>query len=314
MTDPSSLERRPPARACERMISLVVEGLSNCRNAELRTEVKILRANLIPAANELDKWVAQYRTYGAQPCHTAAGLAELHNEILQGDLEIGKYLIRTVEEYVSWCADQLSRCNEMRTDSTEALQEGFIREDMRRMTRLCDQLKTMLTTNNQNKKWMYVPKGQAGQPSVAKESRQEHRSSGTPSEISTIDDSNANAVSDAAGTTVTASTMHHGIQRAPDVQTTPVEQPRRTYDQDRSRFKRIKRHRVLPVNPELASHAASSILRAMGRHPDTLSLNSQLRGIVPEKLRKEDIAAGRSLAQVQSSMIEEARRWWAAQE
>lgn len=344
MSDVSTTQRHAPARACERMIRLVADALQNARSRQLRTELTKLQDNLAPAARELDKWVLAYRTYGSEPGQNAAGLARLHNEILQGDQEIGDYLIRTVHQYVDWCLEQVQRCVDCRSHSTRALQEGFLREDLRKMNRLAEQLTALFTANVKNKKWIdsdrslkrkhmeATSKGSSLRVKLAENSQAE-----TSRQFQTIDSHDSDGphtsikpVSRAYSLTARDQYTQHlweEYDQAPgQAIDKAVQEQHKTYnpqqaqrltakddvDQGIRHRKRAKRDRVLPVDPELASHVALSILRAVGRHPELPPLNAGLADLLPKKLRAADIPYGESLATVQNAMVQEAQQWWKA--
>ena len=296
-------ERQPPARVCERMIKLLKDVLTNCRSVVLRDELATLQHSLHPAARELDKWVSIYKTYGTRSGQDIHGLAKLHNEILTGDQEIAAYLIKSANEYVDWCTDELHTCVKQPLTTERVLQEGFLKEDLRSLSKTYDQLRDMLASNLKHKRWM--------NPNQPPKRKHEASSSNTSqlhavprnapyppisrnTEVIELDDSgdSPNPVQVASASMLSAG---------------PI-------DQDIRPRKRTKRDRVLPVDPELASHAASSILRAIGRHPDLPALNAGLEDVLPQKLRRHDIPKGESLATVQHSMVKMAELWWVEKE
>lgn len=288
MADISVLRQHPPARVCERMIRLMSDVLSNCRNSELRLALPTLQDNLAPAARELDKWVRAHRCYGTQPHHDFPGLLRLHRDIEHGDQEIGAYLIKTMEGYVSWCQDQLQRCNQIRTDLTRTLQEVFVREDMRKLGHILAKLRWIQFVSTENKKPPGLQRG-------SKRKHTEHIGAEHHAQAKQLRPSQrARAIE---------------IGSSDDSSPAPGRNSQSAYVARRRR--RSKKDRILPVDPELASHAASSILRAADCHPNLPCLNAGLKDLLPRQLLAAEIPAGMTLATVQDDLVHKAQQWWA---
>lgn len=294
MVELPTQRRQPPRRVCERMIRLVADVLNNCRNGQLRDELETLQDNLAPAARELDKWVLAYRSYGTQPGHDTAGLAGLHNEILEGDEEIAAYLLRTVQSYITWCKEQLDICIKGRPDLARSLQEGFVREDLRKLSKTLGELEDVWAANVRNKKWMDLHQ-------VSKRKYAEPVTDDTQPQLKRV------------------RTSDYSMRRHVDIidleasdEPTPVTSQAEHHTPNPRRRKRSKKDRVLPADPDLASHVATSILRAVGRHPDAPPLNEGLEGLLPRRLRKAEIPDGMTMATVQDAMVRGAQDWWNA--
>lgn len=296
MVEVPTSRRQPPPRICERMIRLVAEVLTNCRNAELRNELEALQDNLAPAARELDKWVWTYRSYGTKPHHNMAGLGELHSEIVEGDEEIGAYLIRMVQSYVKWCNQELGKCVQGTLNTARSLQTGFVREDLRKLSKTLGELKGILNANLKKKR-MEARQG----------TKRKH--------------------AEAAGIDIQAQVKRarnadHSmemVERDPkDGSASPTlrndfsEQHINAQTQKPHRRKYSKKERILPVDPEFASHVAESILRAGGRHPTLPSLNAGLEDVLPKRFRKAEIPSGMTVATMQDAMVRKAQDWWDA--
>lgn len=300
MVETSTPRRQPPPRICERMIRLVAEVLTNCRNPELRNELEVLQDNLAPAAREMDKWILTYRSYGTKPHHNMAGLAEVYSEIVEGDEEIAAYLIRMVQSYVAWCDRELGECVQGTLNTTRSLQTGFVREDLRKLSKILGELKGILNANLKNKKRVEAQHGtkrkhaeSMGNDSQAQVKRAKNADHGMLQTMEMVQRDPKDG-----STSITQRKDHHSEQH------TQIKNPRRR--------KHSKKERVLPTDPELASHVAESILRAVGRHPDLPSLNAGLEDVLPKRPRKAEIPSGMTVATMQDAMVRKAQDWWDA--
>lgn len=309
--------RQAPPRVCERIIPLVLDVLHNCRDPVLREEATTLRNSLSAAARELDKWVVTYSTYGTWAGHDYQGLAKLHNEIITGDQEIADCLMETVSECVEYCEEQLHLSiqkqteqfcvpNKKHTAAERVLQDGFLREDLTKLARTRDHLHVLLAANRKHKRWMdpnqtakrkHVDAARLKPKLDAQSERSPYSFLSQPAQVIEIDDSD-----DSLPGTETASRSFQSATQSASLN---------YFDRQVQGGKHVNRDRVLPFDPELAAHAASSILRAVGRHPDLPPLNASLEGVLPQKLNKRDVPVGESLATVQDSMVKSAQRWWA---
>lgn len=298
MVEIPTCRRQPPPLICGRMIRLVAEVLTNCRNAELRSELEVLQDNLAPAAREMDKWILNYRSYGTKPQHDMAGLAEVHGELMEGDREIAAYLIRTVQSYVNWCDRELGKCVPATPSTARSLQTGFLREDLRKLSKVLGELKGIRSANLKNKKRMEAQQGtkrKHSEPTSTDSQDQVKRArKADHSMMETVERDPKNG--SLSGTSRNDLSEQHN--------NTQIQNPRRR--------KHSKKERILPTNPELASHVAESVLRAIGRHPDMPSLNAGLEDVLPKRPRKAEIPTGMTVATMQDDLVRKAQDWWDA--